>query len=91
MLLSVFAPNVINKLNLISDGFEIETEMIVKALSKGYRIKEIPINNGFIQRDSYVNTIIDGLKIGLVFLNGAIPKGLRSLNDFLIKKLSIIA
>lgn len=85
-----FGPNIVNKLNLKANGFEIETEMIVKAINKGYRIKEVPIHSGCVQRDSYMNLISDSLKIALTFLNGAVPKKIRFLNSFLIKKISKI-
>jgi len=85
-----FGPKIIDKLNLEANGFEIETEMIVKAISKGYRIKEVPIYNGHIHRDSYMNLISDSLKIALTFLKGAVPKKMRFLNSFLIEKISKI-
>jgi len=85
-----FGPNIINKLNLLANGFEIETEMIVKAINKGYRIKEVPICNGRVHRDSYMNLIFDSLKIALTFLNGVVPKKIRFLNSFLIEKISKI-
>jgi hypothetical protein len=34
-----------NKLDLKSDSFEIETEMDIKAMEKGFRIKEVRIPN----------------------------------------------
>lgn len=35
---------VVNNLTLLSDGFEIETEMTIQALEKGFRIDEISVN-----------------------------------------------
>jgi glycosyltransferase involved in cell wall biosynthesis len=39
----VFNRDIVKNLNLLSSGFTIETEMTIKALEGGYRIKEIPI------------------------------------------------
>ncbi|MEM4245068.1 MAG: glycosyltransferase [Candidatus Nanoarchaeia archaeon] len=38
-----FNRDIVKNLNLLSGGFTIETEMTIKALEGGYRIKEIPI------------------------------------------------
>ncbi|MFH1210291.1 MAG: glycosyltransferase [archaeon] len=38
-----FNKDIVKNLNLLSSGFTIETEMTIKALENGYRIKEIPI------------------------------------------------
>lgn len=33
----------VNLINIKSEGFEVETEIIIKALKKGLRIMEVPI------------------------------------------------
>lgn len=38
-----FNKDIVKNFNLLSSGFTIETEMTIKALENGYRIKEIPI------------------------------------------------
>ncbi len=38
-----FNKDIVKNLNLMSSGFTIETEMTIKALESGYRIKEVPI------------------------------------------------
>jgi dolichol-phosphate mannosyltransferase len=53
----LFKTNVIKELDLVSDGFEIEAELTVKAIKKGYRIHEVPIL--YRARDYH-----DGKKIG---------------------------
>ncbi len=40
----VMKKQLINSLNLESEGFEIETELTVKALKKGFKIIEVPIH-----------------------------------------------
>ena len=55
---------VADSLNLQSDGYEIETEIIVKSLRNGYNLKEIPIT---IKRRKYnaskIKILKDGRKI----------------------------
>jgi hypothetical protein len=55
---------ILEKMNLKSGGYEIESEMLVKTAKMGYRIKEIPIS--FEQRTygkSSLDPIVDGFKI----------------------------
>jgi glycosyltransferase involved in cell wall biosynthesis len=51
------------KLNLTSKGFEIETEIFIKAVKKGLKIKEIPVV--YTQRlgKNKLNAVVDGIKI----------------------------
>ena len=85
-----FKPNIVNNLNLEASGFEIETEIIIEALDKGYKIKEVPINNGVSFRDSYMNLVLDSLKIGLTFFSGIFPKKLKFIFRFLTSKINKI-
>ena len=48
-----------------SSGFQIETEMAIKCIQMGYRVKEIPINSGISSRKSHMKIISDSFKIGL--------------------------
>jgi glycosyltransferase involved in cell wall biosynthesis len=54
---------------LFSDSFEIEVEMTVEALAKGYRVVEIPIRYG-VRRGSKtkLDPLGDGIKIGRTLL-----------------------
>jgi dolichol-phosphate mannosyltransferase len=62
--------NTFNDLVLLSDSFEIEVEMTVEALAKGYRVLEVPIK--YKPRRDGSNTkldpIGDGIKIGRTLL-----------------------
>ena len=56
---------------LFSDSFEIEVEMTVEALAKGYRVVEVPISYGVRQGSkTKLDPIGDGIKIGrtLIFI-----------------------
>lgn len=56
---------VFKELLLFSDGFEIEVEMTVEALSRGYKIIEVPIEYGERNdTESKLNSSTDGIKIG---------------------------
>lgn len=59
-----FRASLFKKINLKSNGYEIESEMLVKAAKKGFRTKEIPVK--FEQRTygkSNLDPLRDGAKI----------------------------
>lgn len=67
---------ILEKMNLKSGGYEIESEMLVKTVKKGYRITEIPIS--FEQRTygkSSLDPIVDGFKILLSIILAYIQDG----------------
>jgi len=55
----------VKNINLMSPGFEIETEMSIKALKYGYVIREIDIKYGQRPEGSYskLNTLKDGILV----------------------------
>lgn len=59
-----FRSTVLKELNLRSNGYEIESEMLIKVLKNGHRVKEVPIE--FMQRTSgksKLDPLKDGLRI----------------------------
>ncbi|MFX0068132.1 MAG: glycosyltransferase family 2 protein [Candidatus Hodarchaeota archaeon] len=64
----------LKKLNLKSDGFEIETEITIKSLTQGYRILELPIN---CTKRRYGYSRLKLLKGGLGILRGIISSVLE--------------
>jgi glycosyltransferase involved in cell wall biosynthesis len=55
---------ILRELNLVSNGYEIESEMLIKVLKNGHRVKEVPIR--FEQRTygkSKLDPFKDGVKI----------------------------
>lgn len=60
-----FSYDFVKMMPIVSEGFEIETEMTINALDKRFNIKEIPIN--FRDRPegsvSKLNTFSDGMKV----------------------------
>jgi len=55
---------VLSTLNMVSVGYEIEAEMTIELIKKGFTIDEVPINCAKpIGRVSMLNTFGDGLKI----------------------------
>jgi len=56
-----FKSSLIKKVNLKSNGYEIESEMLIKAVKRGFKTKEIPIKCG--QR-TYGKSKLDPLKDG---------------------------
>ncbi|MEM2561771.1 MAG: hypothetical protein QXT06_05530, partial [Candidatus Bathyarchaeia archaeon] len=67
---------VLQKINLESNGFEIETEITVKGLKNGFRFQEIPIN---CRKREYgksrIRIISDGIKIFRTIIKSAIKNG----------------
>jgi hypothetical protein len=61
----VFNRNIVKQLPLISRGFEIETELTIKALERGYRVVELPVNLSGRPQGSYskIRHVQDGLLI----------------------------
>jgi len=70
--LRAFKKEFLNKTNLRSCGYEIETEITVKGLRNGFSFQEIPIN---CKRREYntskLRTLSDGIKIFKAILNSA--------------------
>ncbi len=67
----VMSREFVKKVNLLSKGFEVETELTIKALENGYRIKEIPID--YKERpkgsESKLNSFSDGMYILTTIIN----------------------
>ena len=61
----VFSRNIVKQLPLLSPGFEIETELTIKALERGYRVIELPVNLSNRPEGSYskIRHVHDGLLI----------------------------
>jgi glycosyltransferase involved in cell wall biosynthesis len=62
----VLKSRVLENLNLKATGYEIESEMLVRIIKKGFRVKEVPVS--FQQRTygrSQLDPIKDGFKIFL--------------------------
>ncbi len=74
-------------LRLNSDGFRIEMEMTVKALRRGFRVKEVAIQNKQGQRKSHVRIFTDGVKIAMTVLRESLPKLAKRVMDWLLPRL----
>jgi hypothetical protein len=61
----VFNRTIVKQLPLLSGGFEIETELTIKALERGYRVIELPIDLGSRPSGSFskIRHLRDGLTI----------------------------
>ena len=70
-----FKKEALKKLNLESDGYDIETEITVKSLKNGFRFKEAPIT---VNRREYsaskLRILSDGAKIFKVILKANLAK-----------------
>jgi glycosyltransferase involved in cell wall biosynthesis len=65
-----FTKSLFEKLNLKSDGFEIETEMLIKVAKKKLKFAEVPsFEKKRIYGEGKFKTMKDGFKILMVILN----------------------
>jgi glycosyltransferase involved in cell wall biosynthesis len=56
---------------IVSEGFEVETELLLKALKNGYAVEEVPLNaKGRQNGHSHVNVLADGFKIMRTIVSG---------------------
>ncbi len=62
----VFNRSIVKQLPLLSRGFEIETELTIKALERGYRVIEIPVDLG--SRPEGSHSKIQHLRDGLIIM-----------------------
>lgn len=58
-----FRADVVRGMELSSRRFEIESEMLVKAIKGGYRFVEIPVTVRDVLSSSNVNVVVDGFMI----------------------------
>ena len=76
---------------LLSEGFEIETEITLQALERGFRVKEIPV--GYRSRpqgsESKIVPVRDGLKI--IFTIMSILRDYRPIAFFLALSITLFA
>lgn len=68
--LRVMSRSYVKNINIMASGFEVETEMTIKALRYGYLIKEVEINYTDRPHGSYskLNTIKDGARVLITIL-----------------------
>jgi len=60
--LRLIKKNVLEKLNPISSNYEIESETIIEAHHKGFKIKSIPIQTIYAKQTSQINPVIDTIR-----------------------------
>lgn len=63
----VFNRSIVKQLPLLSGGFEIETELTIKALERGYRVIELPVDLG--SRPEGSHSKIRHLRDGFTIIN----------------------
>jgi hypothetical protein len=62
-------------MELVSDGFEIETEIVVNSLRRGLRIAEIPSHEAErLNGHSHLHAVRDGLRVLSVILRPRIRR-----------------
>ncbi len=66
-----FSPLFVKSFPVLSEGFEIETEMTIHALDKNFLLKSIPVNyrDRPAGSESKLNTYVDGAKVIMTIFN----------------------
>jgi glycosyltransferase involved in cell wall biosynthesis len=54
--------DVLNKINLVTSKFEIESEMLIKGSRLGFKIESVPIRTVYSDEKSRINPVIDTLR-----------------------------
>jgi len=54
--------NVLKKLNLVSANYEIESETLIDAYRKGFKIESIPVQTIYAEQVSRINPLIDTIR-----------------------------
>jgi len=58
---------VLRQINLSSSGFEIETEVLIKAAKKGFKIYSVPIRTIYRNEVSKINPLVDTIRFIVYF------------------------
>lgn len=66
--------NILQKIKLVSDRYETESELLVKALLNGYKIAHVPIKTIYNNQPSHIHRFIDTLKFLKVVTYSLIKK-----------------
>jgi len=71
----------LGKISLVSNRYETESELLVKALLQGYRLAHVPIKTIYNDQQSHIHRFVDTLRflkivgLSLVKSKGRIPTG----------------
>jgi hypothetical protein len=65
---------VLQKVNLESSNYEIESEMIIKAARAGFRIESVPIKTVYKDEKSRINPIVDTIRFMFFLITTALKK-----------------
>ena len=70
-----FKKEFLNHVTLRSDGFDIESEITIKGLRNGFKLREIPITcEPRLYDESKVKVFSDGLKIMMTIIRSSFAK-----------------
>lgn len=58
---------ILKHISLISNRYETESELLIKALLRGYRIAHVPIKTIYNQQPSHIHRLIDTLRFLKIF------------------------
>ncbi len=82
-----FRSEAVRDLHLSADGFRIEMEMTVKAIRRGLRVVEVPINNGEVSRRSHLHFVLDGIRIAMTVFRECLPRRVMNAVDYILPRM----
>jgi glycosyltransferase involved in cell wall biosynthesis len=66
--------NILRRIKLVSNRYETESELLVKALLNGYKIAHVPIKTIYNNEPSHIHRLVDTLRFLKVFIYSLIKK-----------------
>jgi glycosyltransferase involved in cell wall biosynthesis len=63
-----FRTDLLRRMTLVSEGFDVETEMLLKALRMGARWRVVPVSAVYAGERSHYRTVADTLRIALAMV-----------------------
>ncbi len=66
--------NILRRIKLVSNRYETESELLVKALLNGYKIAHVPIKTIYNNEPSHIHRLVDTFRFLKVFIYSLIKK-----------------
>lgn len=65
---------VLESINLKSSNFEIESELLIKAGRKGYRIESVPVKTVYADEESKINPFVDTIRFFALLIRAMVGR-----------------
>jgi hypothetical protein len=65
---------VLENINLESSNYEIESELLLKAARKGFKIESVPVKTVYAGEQSRINPVVDALRFIVLLIKTMVEK-----------------